>query len=68
MVISKQSDIHVCSIICKGIRIKQVSTVKYLGLTTTSDTRCDTEIKKRIALSKDTLPKTKSTSSIKMRV
>ena len=60
MVISKQSDIPVCNILCKGERIKQVGTFKYLGFTITPDDRCDTEIKKRIALSKDTFTKTKS--------
>ena len=53
-VISKQSDILVCNILCKGERIKQVGTFKYLSFTITSDARCDTEIKKRIGLSKDT--------------
>ena len=44
----------------KRERIKQVGTLKYLGFTITSDTRCDKEMKKRIALSKDTFPKMKS--------
>ena len=60
MVISKQSEIPVCNILCKGKRIKQVGTFKYLGFTITPDARCDTEIKKRIALSKDTITKMKS--------
>ena len=60
MVISKQPDTPVCNISCKGERIKQVSTFKYLGFTITPDARCDTEIKKRIALSKDTFTKMKS--------
>ena len=34
----------------------------YLGFTITPDARCDTEIKKRIALSKDTFTKMKSIS------
>ena len=59
MVISKQSGIPVCNILCKGERIKQVDTFKYLGFTITPDARCDTEIKK-IALSKDTFTKMKS--------
>ena len=45
LVLSKQSDIHVCGILCKGDRIKQVGTFKYLGFTITSDERCDTEIR-----------------------
>ena len=60
MVISKHSDIPVCNILCKGKRIKQVGTFTYLGFTITPDARCDTEMKKRIALSKDTFPKMKS--------
>ena len=60
MVISKQSDVPVCDILCKGDRIKQVDTCKYLGFIITPDARCDTEIKKRIALSKDTFSKMKS--------
>ena len=59
MVTSNQSDIPVCNILCKGERIKQVDTFKYLGFTITPDARCDTEIKK-IALSKDTFTKMKS--------
>ena len=57
MVISKQSDIPVSNIICKGERIKQVDNFKCLGFTITSDARCDTEIKKRIALSKAYSPR-----------
>ena len=60
MVISKQSDIPVCNILCKGERIKQVDTFKYLGFTITPDARCHTEIKKRIALPRDTFTKMKS--------
>ena len=60
MVILKQSDFPVCNILCKGERIKQVDTFKYLGFTITPDARWDTAIKKRIALSKDTFTKMKS--------
>ena len=35
-----------------GLSIKQVTRFNYLGFTITSDGRCDEEIKKRIALSK----------------
>ena len=35
----------------KGERIKQVVTFRYLGFTIIPDARCDTEIKKRKALS-----------------
>ena len=60
MVISKQSNIPVCYVLCRGERIKQLDTFKYLGFTINPDARCDTEIKKRTALSKDTFAKMKS--------
>ncbi|GFN73579.1 endonuclease-reverse transcriptase [Plakobranchus ocellatus] len=60
MVISKQSDVPECNISCKEGRIKQVRTFKYLGFTITPDARCDTEIQRIIALSKDTFIKMKS--------
>ena len=44
MVISKQSDIPVCYILCKGERIKQVNTFKYLGFTISPDS---TQIKEK---------------------
>ena len=47
-------------ILCKGEIIKQAGTFKYLDFTTTPDTGCDPEIKKRIAFSTDTLTKMKS--------
>ena len=59
MIISKQTDIHVCNFLCKGERIKQVGTFKYLGFTVTSDVRCDTVIKKRLPFFEDTLTKMK---------
>ena len=59
MIISKQSDIPVCYILCRGERIKQVNTYKCLVFTRTPDARCGTEIKKRIALSQDTFTKMK---------
>ena len=55
-----QSDIPVCNILCKGYRIKQDNTFKYLVFTVTPDARCKTEMKKRIALSKDTFTKINS--------
>ena len=60
MAISKQSNSPTCNILCKGERIKQVGSIKYLGFTITPDARCDTQIKKRIALFKDTFTKMKS--------
>ena len=60
MAISKQPDIPVRNILCKVERMKQVCTFKYLGFTVTPDVRGDTDIKKRIALSKDTFTRMKS--------
>ena len=37
MVISKQSDISVCNILCKGKILKQVDNFIYLGFTITPD-------------------------------
>ena len=39
---------------------KKVGTFKYLGFTITVDARCNTEIKKTITLSEDTINKMKS--------
>ena len=60
MVISKQSDIPICNILCKGERIKPVYTFKCLGIRITPEARCYTGIKKRIAFFKDTFTKMKS--------
>lgn len=60
MAISKQKDQPICSILCNGEQIKQVESFKYLGFTITPDARCDVEIRKRIAMSKDTFNKMKS--------
>ncbi|GFO09288.1 RNA-directed DNA polymerase from mobile element jockey-like [Plakobranchus ocellatus] len=60
MIISKQLLMSVCNSLCKGERIKQVRTFKYLGFTITSDPRCDTETQKRVGLTKDTFIKMKS--------
>ena len=57
MVILKQSEIPVCNIPCKGARIKQVGIFKNLCFTITPDASCDTKVKKRTALSKDTFNK-----------
>ena len=53
----KKSDIPACNILWKGERKKQVGTYKYMGFTITPDVGCDTYIKKRIALFKDTFIK-----------
>ena len=60
MVITKKPEVPTCHLTCKGEKIKQVETFKYLGCTITPDAKCDKEIKKRIALSKDTFMKMKS--------
>ncbi|XP_063600637.1 uncharacterized protein LOC134776815 [Penaeus indicus] len=49
-----------CNLTCKGEQIKQMETFKYLGCTITPDAKCDTEIKTKIAISKDTFTKMKS--------
>ena len=57
MVISKWPDTPICNVSYKGQRLQQVNTFKYLGFTITPDAKCDFEIKKRIALSKDIFTK-----------
>ena len=59
MVISKRPAVPLCNISCNGQQIKQVNTFNYLGSTITPDAKCDTEIKKRLALSKETFTKMK---------
>ena len=53
MSISKNKSPPTCNININGESIKQVVRFNYLGSTITSDGRCDEEIKKRIALSKE---------------
>ena len=60
MVITKKPVVPKCHLTCKGQEIKQVDTFKYLGCTITTDAKCEAEIKKRIAMSKDTFTKMKS--------
>ena len=60
MVILKKPDVLVRNILCKVERINQVGTFKYLDFTITPDARCDTAVKKRIALSKDIFTEMKS--------
>ena len=60
MVISKKPTTPTCNLTCKGEEIKQVNTFKYLGCTKTPDAKCDSEIKKRIAMAKETFTKMKS--------
>ena len=60
MTISKNKIPPTCSVNINGESIKQVTRFNYLGFTITSDGRCDEEIKKRIALSKQAFQKMSS--------
>ena len=57
MVVSKKQVNPTCNLTSKGEKIKQVYKFKYLGYIITSDGRCDTEIKRRIAMAKDSFSK-----------
>ena len=57
MVVSKKPVNPTCNLKSKGEKIKQVYRFKYLGYIITSDGRCDTEIKRRIAMAKDSFSK-----------
>ena len=52
MVVSKKKNNPECKLFSKGEQIRQVQKFKYLGYTLTSDGKCRTEIKKRIAIAK----------------
>ncbi len=56
MVVSKKGSPR-CDLRIGDASIQQAEKFKYLGSVITSDGRCDTEIKKRIALAKDTFQK-----------
>ena len=60
MVVSKKVVNPICKITSKGEQIKQVLHFKYLGYIITSDGRCDAEIKRRIAIAKDSFNKMSS--------
>ena len=49
----------ICNISCSGEKIKQVKSFKYLGCTITQTAKSDAEIKKRIAMAKETFRKMK---------
>ena len=53
MVISKKAIAPSCKLQSRGQQIKLVKKFKYLGYMITSDGKCITEIKKRIATAKD---------------
>jgi hypothetical protein len=57
MSISKNKSLPTCNVYINGEPIKQVDRFNYLGSTITSDGRCDEDIKKRIALSKQAFQK-----------
>jgi hypothetical protein len=57
MSISKNKSLPTCNFYMNGEPIKQVNRFNYLGSTITSDGRCDEDIKKRIALSKQAFQK-----------
>ena len=57
MVVSKKINNPACNITIGNQIIKQVNRFEYLGTTITSDGRCDTEIKKRIAIAKNAFSK-----------
>ena len=60
MVISKKANTPLCNISCNGEKIKQVKSFKYLGYTITQNAKSDAEIKKRIAMAKETFRKMKT--------
>ena len=55
MVMTKKESIPECTITIKGEMVKQVNNFKYLGSNITSDGRCVTEVKCRIAQAKRVL-------------
>ena len=57
MVIKKEKEKTQCKVKIGDEEIKRVEKFNYLGSLITSDGKCDTEIKKRIAMAKDTFEK-----------
>ena len=53
MVTTKKSETPICRLTSKGEGIQQVDVFRYLGYTMTSNGKCLTEVKKRIAIAKD---------------
>ena len=52
-VISKKKVIPICNIVLDGQELEQVYQFDYLGSLITSDSSCEKEIKRRIAMSKN---------------
>ena len=59
MVVSKKPNILEYQLIIRGIGVKQIEKFSYLGSLITSDGKCDSEIKKKIGLSKSMFEKMK---------
>ena len=57
MVISKKKEAPTCNLKVKDKIIKQVSAFNYLGSTVTEDSRCVSEVKRRITLAKSAFSK-----------
>ena len=57
MVTSKKKEAPTCNLKVKDKIIKQVSAFNYLGSTVTEDSRCVSEVKRRIALAKSAFSK-----------
>src|ERR1700729_1436553 len=60
MVISKKKETPQCNIKINNTALKQVHQFKYLGTVISSDARCTTEIRSRIAQAKTTFMKMKN--------
>ena len=60
MTVSKKPDPPPCTLTANGENIKQVRKFNYLGSLLTSDGKCDSEIRRRIALSREAFSKKKS--------
>ena len=59
MVVTKKRDIRTCNIWVHTTKIKQVNWFRYVGSLITADSRSDGEIKRRIAISRETFSKLK---------
>ena len=56
----KKANPQICNISFNDAKIKQVKSFKYLGYTITHNAKSDAEIKKRIAMAKETFRKVKT--------